>query len=267
MKILIADSGGTSTDWCLIDESGKKDFFATDSYHPNNWNHDFIEKMTSFWRDFDVKSIDLYFFGAGCLHKNNSDKISNEFQKIGFNSVKVQSDLHAAAYSSLGREDGEVAIMGTGSVLFSWRNQEVENIIGGKGHLLGDEGSAYYFGKILLEAYLQNQLSIEQKEQLEVAIPNIKSLEVENKFELAQLAFELAPHKLLFENFHMQNFNAFIQEHILAKNIDAINIVGSYGTYNRSFVEQALDMINVEITQVIEKPIVYLIEQKALFIE
>lgn len=53
----------------------------------------------------------------------------------------MKSDLHGAGYSLFGKESGWGTIMGTGSVLFQWKEQEVVQEIGGKGHLSGDEGS------------------------------------------------------------------------------------------------------------------------------
>jgi len=267
MKTLIADSGGTNTDWCLIDEEGVKNFFVTESYHPNNWSNNFFNNIKRFWSDFDCNSINLYFFGAGCLSSSHSEKLVYHFELLEFNSVKVNSDLHAAAYCTLGAKNGTVAILGTGSVLFSWENSEVENIIGGKGHLEEDEGSGYYFGKIILSAYLQNKLSEEQLTTLKSQCLDVASIEITNKYDVARIASQLSSNKLLFKKYHLQNFQLFARKHIFKNKRFNLQIVGSYGTNHIDYLKQELSKVNVVIEQVVDKPISLLVEQRHLFID
>jgi len=74
--ILIADSGGSKTDWCLVDYLGNRNNFTTDSYHPHLINEDWIGAKRDFWLDYtSVYSITLHFFGAGCLSPVNREKM------------------------------------------------------------------------------------------------------------------------------------------------------------------------------------------------
>ncbi len=44
---LIADSGGTKTDWCGIDEQKEKHSFTTESYHPIVIDTDFTAREST----------------------------------------------------------------------------------------------------------------------------------------------------------------------------------------------------------------------------
>ena len=265
MKILIADSGGTKTDWCLINGS-HKEFFTTESYHPVNWDTAFKARIKDFWVSYNCTNIKLHFFGAGCLNKEKSNILLQEFKSIGFNEVSVQSDLHAAAMASFGRKKGRIAILGTGSIFFNWNGEEVSEIIGGKGHLLGDEGSGYYFGKLLLSAYLKNELSNLQLELIQQYVPKIDKVRIEDKFTVASFAGLLKNHKSEFRSFHRKNFKLFIEKH-LSSSIKSFSIVGSYGVNHAQFLQEELALIGCKLIQKTERPILKLVEQSAFLIE
>jgi N-acetylglucosamine kinase-like BadF-type ATPase len=265
-SILIADSGGTSTEWCFVDESGHQSFFSTESYHPSNWSNEFTERITSYWNVRDkMKSSELHFFGAGCLHSVNSKKIEQIFSNIGFSDISVKSDLHAAALGILGKENGSIAIMGTGSVLFNWVGGEVLNIIGGIGHELGDEGSGYYFGKLIYEAYLNLKMSDAQKEVFErkVDVSAIRDSigKKSIKYQLANLALLLRKDSELFEEYHRENIERFWNTHLKNGEVSNLNLVGSYAYHNLDQIQPAFAKFNVKIEKVVGRPIVDLVER------
>jgi len=66
-------------------------------------------------------------------------------------------DLVGAARSTL-REEGVVAILGTGSNAARHQNGQIVARNGGLGYLIGDEGSGADLGKHLLKAVLENRL-------------------------------------------------------------------------------------------------------------
>ena len=77
---------------------------------------------------------------------------------IQFASVFVASDVHAAGFATVGSGSGAVAILGTGSVLAIFENGKLCELRGGLGYILGDEGSGFYFGKLVLENLLNGNL-------------------------------------------------------------------------------------------------------------
>src|SRR5690606_6408527 len=145
------EGGGTKTDWRILEEGQVIDSFQTRSYHPSHWNDVFFEEVAEFWIKKLPSTYKLKGFLAGRLRLEKRSELESALLKRGLH-FSVSSDLHAAgiaAYGPHGR--GWCAIAGTGSVLFHFNAGEVTEIRGGKGHEEGDEGSAYYFGKLVLE--------------------------------------------------------------------------------------------------------------------
>lgn len=268
---VIAESGGTKTDWCLI-ESGEKHYIATESYHPINWNELFIERNRSFWKTRLLNAeVHLVFFGAGCYRHEPAEVVKNGLLKLGFSVVDVYSDLHAAGNALLSHSNGWCAILGTGSVVFEWKGGEVTEVIGGKGHLYGDEGSGYYFGKLVLQGFVDGKLLEKQRVVLDSLISNLDFLQSTNwkeqKFEVANLSKLLSDHQELFRSFHKRNIRAFIEKHLENRSIDRISCVGGYAAHHEPMIRELLKERSIDLTVVIQRPIVRLVEQKHWFVD
>jgi N-acetylglucosamine kinase-like BadF-type ATPase len=258
---LIADSGGTRTNWCFIKANLKSHYFETESYHPDNWSDDFIARIADYWKDHsEMRASKLLFYGAGCLKKSNSIKQECIFKEIGFNNVTVRSDLHAAGIACLGDKSGKVVIMGTGSVLFDWQDRSVQNVIGGKGHESGDEGSGYYFGRLVYNAHLSKKLSEEQN-QLFVELVDLVEINNNSKSELSHIAYLLKDHKSVFDNFHRINVKAFYAKHLKQCGTKDIHLLGGYVYHNASIIEEELTKYEVQIVKILKAPISVLVEQ------
>jgi len=265
-QYLIADSGGTKTDWCLIDRYNKKTFFNSESYHPVHWDKDFFLRNRMYLENIKEKEdIAVFFFGAGCFHSENCQEISRFFKSLGFGSVEIYSDLHSAAISSYGEGNGRVAILGTGSVVFDWDNGEVVHRIGGKGHLLGDEGSGYYFGKLILEGFRENSFNEYQKQCIKKW--KIHQINLNDKFEVANISKLFSDKKEVFSAVHVQNIERFIASHNLLFSTDEISIVGSYGFYHQGIIREVFKKHGLTIFRFIEKPISLLVEHSPVFID
>lgn len=264
--LLIADSGGTKTDWCYIDSNQKRHFFTSESYHPSNWSDDFIERIKNYWDQFpEYKSAELHFFCAGCLKPEKSEELITIFHKIGFTKVNVKSDLHAAGIALYGNKNGSVAILGTGSVYFEWKNSKVTNIKGGKGFEIGDEGSGFYFGKLLFQAYENSKLTVEQKKIFENNI-DVESLKKallnqnEVKKQFSQIPEILKDHKDEFKEWHQENIKLFFESIGLSKKNLHIRIVGGYFAEHSAILIPYLLNIGIEIEGFTKKPIGLLVD-------
>ena len=257
--MLFADSGGTKTDWCFVNTYGVRSYFATESYHPSNWGESFFKRIKSFWETKpELKSAQLFFYGAGCLNSQKAGELSGRFKEFQFSNVWVSSDLHGAGMASYGRKNGTVAIMGTGSVMFSWNDGQVENIIGGLGHEIGDEGSGYYFGKLILNGLINKTLN---KKQLDIIDCRFEDISLNQKFRVARLASELKEYKEVFRNFHIKNIDAFLRFHIAKTDKLNLTIVGSYGFHHQDIISSYLYENGVFVDQFIERPINAIVEQ------
>lgn len=272
MEVLIADSGGTKTDWCFIDSKGKQTFFSTESYHPTNWNESFWVSLNAFWKSHvQYINANLLFYGAGCLDKSCSEELKKQFLSFGFSMVNVKSDLFAAGKSVLGNEEGVVAILGTGSVLFHYDGFIVDNVIGGKGYKEGDEGSGYYFGKLVFDAFINGELSKEQESIVSNCIDKNKilsSIETSSeKLLIASISFSLSKYQADFIEFHILNIKSFYEAHKNGLQSDELYLVGSYAFYHQVIIKKVLKDFGIIIKGVVKKPIRRLAEQTVSFIE
>ncbi len=263
--LLIAESGGTKTDWRLINRGLVEDSFVTDGLHPDSWNDStWIDLEQELIHRVDLKAVRLEFYGAGCYRDPNKTVMFERFQSLGFKDVSVLSDLHAAGKAVYNNGSGWVAIMGTGSVLFYYDQGQIGQIIGGKGHITGDEGSGYYFGKLVYEDYLNGQLNNQALKILENVLGSktLQSLTISNKNELARIAAELSTYSAEFDDYHRKNFTLFTNSHLKAQNnIKSLGIVGGYAFFHQNILENVLKAYNIEIQNIIARPIDHLVEQ------
>jgi glucosamine kinase len=259
--LLIADSGGSKTDWCRISPDGSTNFFTTRSYHPIYWNEGFFAEEKAFWNNsMHVAGEKLIFFGAGCLRDFNAQFLRKEFLDMGFSEVQVFSDVHAAGKALLGDRTGTIAIMGTGSVAAHFEAGELRSIYGGLGHILGDEGSGYYFGKLLLTKLLNNELTdLEFKLYDKLGDRNTILAEVygeKSKEYIASLSKRLAEWELTeLYSIHAENFKAFLKPLENKGLKPELAVCGSYAFHMQDVLRYSLREEGWELTEVIERPI------------
>ncbi len=261
MKILVADSGGTRTDWCLIDENANKHLFETASYHPNEWSESFFEEQSVFWESYPNKDeIKLYFFGAGCLNEDKQQVLCDFFGKFGFASVEVASDIQAAGHATIGGGTGAVAILGTGSVLAIFDNGKVKELRGGLGYTLGDEGSGYYFGKLVIENLLNGNLPNTEKALFALFGDRKHILSAcygdHGKVYISEVAVMVKNlNSLELNELHKKNIRLFCEKCVKDLPFHEICFCGSYGYYRQNDVREVLAEFGKSVGQIHERPI------------
>jgi N-acetylglucosamine kinase-like BadF-type ATPase len=261
-KILLADSGGTRTDWCLITEGDQKQFFTGISYHPVQWNEDFLKEQSQYWlTNPDLTAAKLIFYGAGCMNPLVVNRMKDAFISWGFSSVEIHSDVHAAGVASFGSAHGFVAIMGTGSVFAEMNNKEIIQLRGGLGYLLGDEGSGFYFGKLLIQKYLNNQFDTHLTEELRLLIGNRsevinKVYQPEGKAFISSLAATVAniDHASI-HSVHEENIRIFLDPFIESIKEKGISFCGSYAWGRQEQVIKILGESNINTYKFVKEPI------------
>lgn len=262
--ILVADSGGTQTDWCFVDENGERHYFLTKSYHPSNWNEKFLDEQESYWSlNPRYKTATVYFYGAGCLKETNKKKIANYFKQWGFSQVQIYSDVEGAYLALNGTKEGTIAILGTGSVVCHYDTKCGFSIDGGFGYLLGDEGSGYYFGKLLLNKLLNQEIASDIAIKLNEILGNRNEIlekvySAYGKDFISSIASltkglpELLP-------LHRENLHLFISKYLIGKvKNKSISIVGSYGFHFQSIFDEILKSNNLKLEKSIQFPINHL---------
>lgn len=266
--ILVADSGGTGTEWCFVAPDGDKTYFSGRSYHPLYWNDDFLIAESDYWQSKkEMLFSELHFFGAGCLSDSNALKMKEVFHSIGFSNVNVQSDLHAAAFSALQNKNGSFAILGTGSVAAEMIDGNVQNITGGLGYLLGDEGSGYYFGKLLIQKLLKGELPNDLTHDLfknlgskPEILQNVYGSDGRAYLSALSRATAVFDHSFIHK-IHKENIELFFNQ--IKPKLDlskGISFVGSYAYYLQDVLRETAKDRCITINSILEKPIEQLTE-------
>ena len=160
--ILLADSGSTKTDWCVVD-SGKEvmrirtkginPFFQSEEEIASELAKALVPQL------LDVHFERICFYGAGCAF-DKVDRVRRALSSVlrSDNEPEVASDMLAAAHALCGHRPGIACILGTGSNSCFYNGEVIERNVSPLGFILGDEGSGASLGKHLVADVLKNQL-------------------------------------------------------------------------------------------------------------
>ena len=169
MNILIADSGATKTDWCLVRDGEILQRFSGNGISPVYQSEEEIalEIREQVWPHLKEREIHaIHFYGSGCI-PGKTVLVENALQQsFPIEEIHVYSDLIAAAHSLCSHEAGIACILGTGSNSCQWNGSEITAQISPLGFILGDEGSGAALGRQLVGDALKNQLTPGLKEKL-----------------------------------------------------------------------------------------------------
>jgi N-acetylglucosamine kinase-like BadF-type ATPase len=170
MNNLIADSGATKTEWRLESDTKSETFF-TEGLSPYYHTTDTISEVidTHLKPDLGDQSIDrIFFYGAGC-DSPERDAIVKKALHHHFSDadIEVNEDLLAAARACCGDEPGIACILGTGSNSCRYDGEKITEHIPPLAFILGDEASAGYFGKKLINSYFRREIPDELQNDLE----------------------------------------------------------------------------------------------------
>ena len=168
--ILIADSGSTKTDWCVVEHGqlvqqiftkGTNPFFQSEEEISNEIATALIPQLKT--NKFET----VHFYGAGCAFPDKIETvrkaIAAHLQVSG--EIEVSTDMLAAARGLCGHQPGIACIMGTGSNSCYYDGKNIVSNVSPLGFILGDEGSGAVLGKLLVGDILKNQMTPGLKEK------------------------------------------------------------------------------------------------------
>jgi len=200
---IIADSGSTNTQWCLIDGKDSHQV-RTRGLNPFFNGASLLEKEVGkqpLLRDHQHKVSRVYYYGAGCGNEKNAKAMASAL-KTSFPKaeVSVETDLLGAARGLFIHDKGIACILGTGSHSGLYNGKNILRCTPSLGYLLGDEGSGSHLGKLLLKAYLSHELPQELAKKFREKYPGSFESQV----------YELYNHP--FPNRYLAGFTSFIRE-------------------------------------------------------
>jgi glucosamine kinase len=162
--ILIADSGATKAEWCLVNNGKKKTIF-TQGISPYFLNTEQIVELLQKELAPKLNKVqvdEIYYYGTGCANPVNAASVKNAIKKVFTDArVDVTHDLMAAARALCGKEKGIACILGTGSNSCFYNGNKIVKNSPGLGYVLGDEGSGAYLGKKVIQYYLYGTFDYE----------------------------------------------------------------------------------------------------------
>lgn len=160
---LIADSGSTKTDWCLVDADGQ--VAATCKTQGINPFHQDDQAISAILNEelrprLDVSAATaIHFYGSG-LRPELQERMQRLFRHTfpQCHAVETEGDLLGAARALCGRDRGIACILGTGSNSCLYDGTRIVMNTPPLGYILGDEGSGAVLGARFLNAVLKGHL-------------------------------------------------------------------------------------------------------------
>lgn len=265
---LIADSGSTKTEWCLINGKKKTRFF-TQGLSPYFLNESQIRSVFEKEVFPKVKKNlpgEIFFYGTGCSNPINVKIIKNAFKKVFTAKVQVEHDLLGAAKALCGRERGIACILGTGSNSCYFNGKKIIKNSPGLGYVLGDEGSGAYLGKKVIQYFLYNTFDedLMDRFQLKFHTNSVEILEavykkpLPNRY-LASFAIFLAENRghYMIENIIEDGLNDFFFTHICKYSESwklPIHFVGSIAFGFKDIVAELCKGYELKLGSIIKAP-------------
>ncbi|HEX3024208.1 MAG TPA: N-acetylglucosamine kinase [Chitinophagaceae bacterium] len=275
---LIADSGATKCEWCLL-QGGKKKTILTQGISPYFLNGQQIisllqKELLPKLKLTEVNEI--YFYGTGLSNPNNSKIIKLSLKKIFPSAViEVNTDLLAAARALCGNQKGIACILGTGSNSCYYNGKKIVKNSPGLGYILGDEGSGAYLGKKVIQHYLYNTFDADLMARFDAKFTTntVEILEkvykepLANRY-LATFAVFLAENRghYMIENIIEDGLNDFFFTHLYKFReswIMPINFIGSVAFGFKDILQELCGTYELELGNVLKKPMDGLVKYHA----
>lgn len=269
MAKLIADSGSTKCEWCLIN-NGKKKTIYTQGISPYFLSKDDIIILIQKELLPKLKNVvvdEIYYYGTGLGNINNVKTLKLALKKV-FSTAKIEAenDLLAAARGLCGREKGIACILGTGSNSCYYNGKKIVKNSPGLGYVLGDEGSGAYLGKKVIQHFLYNTFDEElmskfnatyQTDKIEI-LEAVYKKPLPNRY-LAAFTQFLAENRghYMIENIIEDGLNEFFFNHLYKYRETwslPINFVGSVAFGFRDVLQDLCNCYELELGKVLKKP-------------
>lgn len=273
--ILIADSGSTKTDWCVVENGeiiqrvftkGMNPFFQTEEEMKTELKETLLPQLPK--KDLEA----VYFYGAGCTPEKTPQvhsAISATLPVKG--EVEVSSDMVGAARGLCGHKPGIACILGTGSNSCYYDGQNITANVSPLGFILGDEGSGAVLGKLMVGSLLKNQMTpgLKEKflEQFKLTPADIIDRVYRKPFPNRFLA-SLSP--FLSQNIEdptvhalvLDSFKAFLQRNVKQYDYQncEVHLIGSVAYYYRNILAEAAEATGVKLGNILQSPMPGLVQ-------
>ena len=272
---LIADSGATKAEWCLLN-NGKKEILFTRGISPYFLNTDQIAELVAEELAIKIKGNTIehiFYYGTGCASIENARHVQTALLKVFPQArVAIDTDLMAAARALCGNEKGLVTNFGTGSFCCFYDGKKITKQSPGIGYILGDEGSGAYLGRKVIQYYLYQIFDEDLKDRFESRYKSDRAEILDNVYKkpfpnryMASYTLFLAENRghYMIENIIEDGLNDFFFQH-LCKYAEVwrypVNFVGSVAYGFKDVLKELCNSYEFELGKVLKNPMEGLIE-------
>ena len=269
--ILIADSGSTKCDWAECSSVGEiVKIHQTVGFNPKYTNDKNLlaELNTSSLLAIKDQISEIYFYGAGCSSEKRNLTLQKSMSRFFLNAnISIMHDLEAAVKVSYKGTPIICSILGTGSNSCFYDGKTILENGPSLGYVLGDEASGNYFGKQLINLYINKKLPPQLIVSLEAwtddrekeMIENIYSLERPNLYIASFFPFMYEhKNKEIFDSIFRNGIQHFFELHIKCfenfKNYP-LTFIGSVAFYLTDYINEISEKEGVKVQEIIQSPI------------
>lgn len=267
--ILIADSGATKAEWCLLKEGKKKTvftpglspYFLTTDAIADTIRQQLLPKLKNILPDA------VFFYGTGCANPENVKSVTKALATVFPGSkLTVATDLMAAAKAVCGKEKGIACILGTGSNSCYYNGKSIVKNSPGIGYVLGDEGSGAYLGKKVVQYYMYNTFDEDLRARFDARfvttpieiLDNVYKKPLPNRY-LASFTMFLAENRghYMIENIIEDGLNDFFFQHLNKYNEVwkyPVNFVGSVADGFKDVIQGLCASYEFELGRILKNP-------------
>lgn len=274
-SILIADSGATKAEWCLL-AAGKTKTVSTPGLSPYFLTTEAIADLMrqQLLPEVEGNKIDaVFFYGTGCANPENAKSVKKAIlQVFPKTEVHVATDLMAAARAVCKGEKGIACILGTGSNSCYYNGKTIAKNSPGIGYVLGDEGSGAYLGKKVVQYYLYNTFDEDLRARFDAKfvttpveiLDSVYKKPLPNRY-LATFTMFLAENRghYMVENIIEDGLNDFFFQHLNKYNEvwkHPVNFVGSVADGFKDVLQSLCASYEFELGTVLKAPMQGLVE-------
>ncbi len=269
-NILIADSGSTKCEWCLLSNKKKKKII-TAGISPYFLKSEEIVALlqTELLPHINQNNINhIFYYGTGLKDNSNKRFIQSALKKIFYEAdIEVQTDLLGAARALCKSEKGITSILGTGCNSCYYNGSKVVKNSPGLGYVLGDEGSGAYLGKKVIQNYLYNtfdkelMLAFDKKynTNADSILNSVYKQPQPNRY-LASFAIFLAENRghYMIENIIENGLNDFFFTHLSKYNeswLYPVHFTGSVAFGFKTVIENLCSSYGMKLGLILKQPI------------
>ncbi len=271
---LIAESGSTKAEWCLVEGNHVVEHAYTEGINPFFQTRREISRCVRLQlpeKFFTRKLDEIFFYGAGCTSEEKKNIVKASLTSQFRVQTYVYSDLLAAARSLFGSEPGIACILGTGSNSCFYNGQEIIQNVKSLGYVLGDEGSGAVLGKMFLSDCLKNlaprEITDKFYEIYRITSDDVLDLIYNKPFpnrSLSVFSFFLSDfvdNEYVYELIS-KNFRRFFRRNILQYDYKnhPIGFIGSVADGYKEILLDVAEEFGAEVSQITESPMKGLVE-------